>query len=134
MRTPIVLTGAAFALNVIGNIIDFIDIIDPVATLLFYAAAACFLLIAAWFYLSATGTYPEFAQMLSRFVDYVWAHAAQMLALVLARGTVAASAAQPAPATVVQPAAATAGTQARAASPGVRRRLPTPGARPAAAT
>lgn len=134
MRTPIVLTGAAFALNLIGNIIDFIDIIDPVATLLFYAAAACFLLIAAWFYVSATGNYPEQAQQLNSVADKIWSSVSKHGAQALAKGAVAASTVQPVATSTLQPAAATAGTQARATSPGVRRRLPTPGAHSAAAT
>lgn len=71
-RAPFVFAAVAFALNLVGSLLDWTDIADPIAHLLYYTAWAAFLAIAAWISFSYTGQHPELMQQMDAVADKVW--------------------------------------------------------------
>jgi hypothetical protein len=72
LRAPFVFAVVAFLLNIVGTLLDYTNLADPIAHVLYYAAWLAFLSIAAWASFNYTGQYPEVTKSMDEAADTLW--------------------------------------------------------------
>jgi len=72
LRAPFVFAVVAFLLNLVGTLLDYTNLADPIAHVLYYSAWLAFLAIAAWAAFNYTGQYPEVTKTMDEAADTLW--------------------------------------------------------------